>query len=230
MNMDKRSFIISGFFVGAIVLGFVLIPDSGNKELLILGIALSVCLGMLWLMRPRLSVQEMEIRKKIDQIKNAGHDLVYEYETDLSVEDLKKLKQHRLLNIFVLVFVMFLFGAIGLLSIHYLIEINGKVFLELGTVILLVIAFVYGAKASVKKIDDAIKAGKKTIVRGIVTNKRIESDDSDVYFLEIENIAITVKKRIYSKYRVGDGVEVHVLKNYYNHLLYENKIDSMTLK
>ncbi|QLH34020.1 MAG: hypothetical protein HWD62_17885 [Cyclobacteriaceae bacterium] len=68
------------------------------------------------------------------------------------------------------------------------------------------------------------------MVRGFVTDKRIEGDETDSYVLEIDNLVIYVKKSIYSKYQVGDGIEIHLLRNYYNLLLFESKIESMDLK
>lgn len=230
MNFERRSFIISIFFVGSIAFGLVLIPDSKNKEVLIFVIALTVGFGLHWLMRPRLSAEEKAIKRKIDQIKSEGQDLAHEYEADLSVEDLRNLKKLRLFNLLILIFALLLLGAIVLLAIHYWIEVRGKIFIELGTVMMLVLGSVFVVKASLKKIDAAIKSGKKTVVRGIITHKRIEGDETDVHFIEIDQLTITVKKKIYSKYQIGDGVEVHFLKNYHNNVLYEKKIDSMSLK
>ncbi len=105
-----------------------------------------------------------------------------------------------------------------------------RLWIEVGAVVLLVGIFGYAIGSTLRKNNTVLRTGSKTVVRGIVTDKRIEGDETDSYVLEIENIAIDVKKKVYSKYQVGDGIEIHILKNYYQTVLYEAKIESMNLK
>ena len=125
---------------------------------------------------------------------------------------------------------MLLISPIALLAIHFLMEYEYKIMIEVGAVVLLVGIFGYAIGSTLRKNNTVLRTGSKTVVRGIVTDKRIEGDETDSYVLEIENIAIDVKKKVYSKYQVGDVIEIHILKNYYQTVLYEAKIESMNLK
>jgi hypothetical protein len=81
-----------------------------------------------------------------------------------------------------------------------------------------------------RKFLNLISTGKKTIIRGIVTHKRIDGDETDTHFLEIDSLSVFVEKKIYNKYEIGDGIEIHIFKPRHNMLLYEAKIETMNLK
>lgn len=228
--LDKRFLIITVCILATFFLSEWLIPESGMKHSISFFMTIAVGVLTFWLTRPKMSAKETEIRTKIEQLKSEGQELSYEQEVDLTPSDLAVLKRQRVNNILILVVAFLIIGSIALVSIHYLVEIAGKIFIEIGTLLLLIFIFVLTIRGTTKKVNAVIQKGKKSVVRGIVTNKRIEGDETDTYFLEIEKISVLVEKKIYSKYQVGDGIEIHLVKNYYNHLLYEAKIESMNLK
>jgi hypothetical protein len=206
------------------------IPDSDMKHTISFTLTIGIGALAFWFTRTKMSVKEKEIRSKIDQLKSEGQALKYEQEVAMTADDLEILRQKRFFYTLVLIFAMLLFVSIALLIIHTLVELESKILIEIGAVVLLIGIFGYVIRIILKKDEDVRKKGTKTVVRGIVTDKRVEGDETDTYVLEIENIVIDVKKKIYSKYQVGDGIEMHLLKNYYNIVLYEAKIESMSLK
>lgn len=228
--LDRRSIIIYGCLLTTLFLSEWLIPQSDIKHPL--SFALTITAGVLafWFTRFKLSAKEKQIKAKIEQLKNEGRELYYEQEIDLTPDDFAFLKKQRVINVVVIVVALVLIGSITLVAIHYLVEIAGKIFIEIGTALLFTFIFALTIRGTTKKVNEVIQKGKKSVVRGFVTDKRIEGDESDTYVLEVDNIAIDVKKSIYSKYQVGDGIEIHLLRNYYNHLLFESKIETMNLK
>lgn len=227
---DRRTLIISICSVGTMALTIAFIPDSEIKNIFVFTLTFAVGAFALWLTRTKISGKEKEIRSKIDRLKTEGQELKYEQETALTTHDLQTLRQKGITYILVLILAMLIFVSIALLSIHTLVELESKFLIEVGAVVLLIGLFGYSIRIILKKNEDVRKKGTKTVVRGIVTDKRIEGDETDTYVLEIGNIVIDVKKKVYSKYQVGDGIEMHLLKNYYNIVLYEAKIESMSLK
>lgn len=228
--LDKRALIISVCFVGAMALGFGFIPESGLKDTFVFILAFAVGALVFWITRDKMSPKEKEIRNKIDQLKNEGQDLKYEQEIALTPQDFEILRQKRLIHIIIMTVALLLIGSIAILSIHFLVELQYKILIEVAVAVLLVVLFWYAIRINLKKNNEAVQKGTKTVVRGIVTDKRIEGDETDNYVLEIENLAIDVKKDVYSTYQVGDGIEIHILKNYYNTILYQAKIESMNIK
>jgi len=228
--LDKRFLIIAACILATFFLSEWLIPESEMKHSISFILTIAVGVLVFWLTRPKMSAKEKEIRAKIEQLKSEGQELSYEQEVDLTLNDFALLKKQRVTNVVIIVVAFVLIGSIALVAIHYLVEIAGKIFIEIGTALLLIFIFALTIRGTTKKVNEVIQKGKKSVVRGFVTDKRIEGEESDNYVLEIDNVAIDVKKSVYSKYLVGDGIEIHLLKNYYNHLLYEAKIDSMNLK
>lgn len=228
--LDKRALIISVCFVGAMALGFGFIPESDLKDTFVFILAFTVGALVFWITRDKMSTKEKEIRNKIDQLKNEGQDLKYEQEIALTTQDFEILRKKRLIHVIIMAVALLLIGSIAILSIHFLVELQYKILIEVAVAVVLVVLFWYSIRINLKKNNEAVQKGTKTVVRGIVTDKRIEGDETDNYILEIENLAIDVKKDVYSTYQVGDGIEIHILKNYYNTILYKAKIESMNLK
>jgi hypothetical protein len=227
---DRRSIIVYGCIVAAVFLSEWLVPESDIKHPI--SFALTIAAGVLafWLTRFRLSAKEKQIKAKIEQLKSEGQELSYEQEVDLTPDDFVFLKKQRVINIAIILVGFLILGSIALLSIHFLVEIAGKILIEIGAALLLIFIFVLMIRGTTKKVNEVIRKGKKSVVRGFVTDKRIEGDETDTYVLVIDNLALDVKEKVYSKYQVGDGIEVHVLKNYYSKILHEEKIESMSVK
>jgi membrane protein implicated in regulation of membrane protease activity len=228
--MDKKSILFAIGLVAIVGLSVTFIPESPDKDMIVSGVAAVYIIAYFFFFRKKTSEKEKEIKTKIEQLKSEGQALKYEQEVAMTTNDFAILRQKRFTNTLILIFAVLLLGSIALLVIHFVVEYEYKILIELAVAGLLVWLSVYVVRITVKKIDDALKRATKTVVRGIVTDKRIEGDETDNYVLEIENLAIDVKKKIYSKYQVGDGIEIHILKNYYYTVLYEAKIESMNLK
>ncbi|MBL7873975.1 MAG: hypothetical protein JNM78_20350 [Cyclobacteriaceae bacterium] len=229
MNLDKRSLFISACFVASIALGFVLIPESSIKGQLVFIISFAVGILLFWFTRPKISAQEKEIRTKIDQLKSKGQDLALEHEADFNEQDLKELYSRKRLLIFSYIGGTLLVSAILIITIQFIKTIENKIFWQSIVLVVVMGGLSWLFFRDIQKLEYHIRTGKKTIVRGIITNKRIEGDETNTYFLEIDSLSVYVKKKIYDKYKVGDGIEIHIFKPRHNMLLYEAKIESMNL-
>ena len=84
--------------------------------------------------------------------------------------------------------------------------------------------FGYMASREIGKLDHGIKTGRKTVVRGVVTGKTIGGDETDLHYIQIDQVSVFVRRRIYHKYKIGDAVEFHIFKDWQNLLLHEEKL------
>lgn len=227
---DKRFLIIMGFVLATFFLSEWLIPDSNMKHPI--SFALTVGMGVLvfWLTRTKMSAKEKEIRDKIDQLKSEGQELKLEQEADFNNHDLEKLYKHRrfITGVVILSALIITSMIIGVMQVTA--DLNDKILWQA-----LVFSVVTGGLGWFhiyyqKRFLNLIRTGKKTIIRGIVTHKRIDGDETDTHFLEIDSLSVYVEKKIYNKYEVGDGIEIHIFKPHHNMLLYEAKIESINLK
>lgn len=75
-----------------------------------------------------------------------------------------------------------------------------------------------------RTMQEKIASGSKTIVRGIITKRYLDGDESTTYHLEIESIKLSVNKAVYDTYKLGDAAEFHIFKPYSNFVLNDNQL------
>lgn len=230
LSNNIKGTLISVFVIGAVLLGYVFLPESDLKEPLLFVIALVVFFGLRFLLRSRVSEKEKVIRSKIKQLKSEGQDLAIEQESNFNEYDLKQLNSRKRLLIVsciggTLALSTILIGVIQVIS-----DVENKLLWQSVTLIVILGGLGWLFIRDIQKLTYQIRTGRKTVVRGIVTNKRIESDETNTYFLEIDSLSVFVKRKVYNKYEIGDGIEIHIFKPRHNMLLYETRIESLSLK
>jgi hypothetical protein len=176
------------------------------------------------------SANEKQILAKIAQLKSEGHVLMHEQDAELTSRDLKILSFHK--------WVVNIVFALGLLIINGMVYNLSALFptvenLSLWRGIFMVIvsaglSYLYLRDA--KNFSRQIRSGKKTIVRGIVTNKHEKGVKRTTYYLEIDSWSINVRQDIYHKYQIGQGIEIHFFKPRHQMFLSETKMESLDLK
>jgi hypothetical protein len=173
---------------------------------------------------------ETQILAKIAQLKIEGHVLMHEQDAELTPRDLKILSFHKwLVNIVFALGLLFINGMVYNLSALLTSVENLSLWRGLFMAIVSAgLGYVYLRDA--KNFNRQIRLGKKTVVRGIVTNKRKKSGKRTAYYLEIDTWSINVRQDIYHKYQIGHGIEIHFFKPRHQLFLFETKMESLDLK
>jgi ASC-1-like (ASCH) protein len=228
--MDKRFLIIMGFVLATFFLSEWLIPDSDLKHPISFTLTVGIGALVFWLTRTKMSAKEKATRNKIEQLKNAGQELRLEQEANFNDQDLTILYKHKRFITWMVILGMLVLNGMIIGVMQVTADLNNKLLWQA-----LVFSVVTGGLGWFhvyyqRKFLNLIRTGKKTIIRGIVTHKRIDGDETDTHFLEIDSLSVFVEKKIYDKYEIGDGIEIHVFKPHHNMLLYEAKIETMSLK
>jgi|JI9StandDraft_1071089.scaffolds.fasta_scaffold92139_2 hypothetical protein len=228
--MDKKSILFAIGLVAVVGLSVIFIPESPDKDMIVGGVAAVYIIAYFFFFRKKTSEKEKEIKAKIEQLKSEGKDLAFEQEADFNEKDLELLYKRKRLLVLSFIGGTLIVCAISIGTIQIISDIENKIFWQSIALIIILVGFSWLFIRDIQKLSHHILTGKKTIVRGIVTNKRIEGDETDTYFLEIDSLSVYVEKKIYNKYEVGDGIEIHLFKPRHNMLLHEAKIESMSLK
>lgn len=169
--------------------------------------------------------QEQKGIDRVVELQQSKTPLAYEQQEPLTTDDLRKLKYSRYFLMLTFFSCALIFGGVGVFLVG-LLEFQSRVYLQWLIAILSVIGFAYLGSINVRKFDAHVKSGLKTVVRGIVTGKEVDTDEDreDYYYLKIDDLSVKVKKKIYRKYEIGDGIELHIFKPWYNTFLHEKKI------
>ncbi len=228
--MDKNSILFAIGLVAIVGLSVTFIPESPGKDMIVGGVAAVYIIAYFFFFRKKVSEKEKNIKAKIDQLKSEGKDLALEQEADFNEKDLKLLYKRKRMLVLSFIGGTLIACAISIGTIQIISDIENKIFWQSIALIIILGGFSWLFIRDVQRLSRHILTGKKTIVRGIVTNKRIDGDETDTHFLEIDSLSVYVEKKIYDKYDVGDGIEIHIFKPHHNMLLYETKIESMNLK
>jgi len=154
------------------------------------------------------------VREKLDDLLKDGQQMILEQDIPLSPEDISRLK-----GIFLKAT-----GAMALRCIPFALAIyffpdNEVVLIFCGA---LVLAFVIGIIMAFVQLTSSLRAGKKTLVKGIITDrfKRVKYGERDedgkrseklLSYLKIGTREIEVNKAIYEKHRAGEGIELHFI-------------------
>jgi hypothetical protein len=228
--MDKKSILFWIGLVAVVVLSVTFIPESPDKEMIGLGITVLYVISYFFFFRKKTSEKEKQIRAKIDQLKSEGQELKLEQEANFNDQDMTILYKHKRFITWMVILGMLVLNGMIIGVMQVTADLNNKLLWQA-----LVFSVVTGGLGWFhvyyqRKFLNLISTGKKTIIRGIVTHKRIDGDETDTHFLEIDSLSVFVEKKIYDKYEIGDGIEIHIFKPRHNMLLYEAKIETMNLK
>jgi hypothetical protein len=109
-------------------------------------------------------------------------------------------------------------------------DIEYKLYLQVLLFIMVSAGFGFLGLRDIRKFDLNVKNKKKTVVRGVVTNKRSGGNENrNTKYIEIETVTLLVKREVYNKYDIGDSIEVHIFKPAHNFLLYDTKLEPKSL-
>jgi len=216
------------FAIGVVAIlggGAIFLPESPYKETIVIVLMVAFVVVFFVLGRQMVSTKEKEALEKISQLRQSGQAMFHEKEEAFNDKDIQKLRSRGKFLIFSVLAGIIIFGAIPVFLIQVLTETEYKLYWQVLAFIIVGLGFGFWGYWDVRKYALDVKHGKKTIVRGIVTKKRLEPDESkDTYFLEIDTLSIMVERKVYFKYETGDGIEVHIFKPRHNFLLYEEKL------
>lgn len=166
--------------------------------------------------------QEVPVRKKIQAYQQSGQPLMREEEVPLNSEEKTRIRTRQVwLSIgMVLMMEAILIGLACILI--FSIKLNN--YLVLTGLFMLSVGCIYLIVRSNARQKRDVENGNKTIIRGIVTKKHNDGDENTSYYLIIDKVELLVKKSVYNAYRIGDAVEFHLFKPYYNMVLHHKKL------
>lgn len=170
--------------------------------------------------------QKDAAKRKLNELRDTGQVISHITEARLTTKDVSKLNAQK----WGLMVIYLIACLIIPVVVIVLLESEVAQWWTLPVEILVVVAtltLLYWLKRSdFDKRTRDIATQNKHVVRGFVTDKIIETDEDrpDNYFLQIDSVRVPVSHRIYTKYEVGDGAEIHYFPPQHNFLLYEAKL------
>lgn len=162
-------------------------------------------------------IPKKHIAQQLHDLEVAGMELSYAQQVPLSSSNIQLLKSTRTKVFAFLASLVFL-----LLSITYIFR-SEEIVLVVGLALSLV--FMSILLKTFLKISATLITGKKTMVRGIITDRFTRTDYSEErdedgkrsarknLYLVIGNREFVVNPEIYSVYRIGDALELHFIES-----------------
>lgn len=166
--------------------------------------------------------KELPIKNKINQLRQAGQVLMHEQEIPLTHEERARIRSRQGWMNFALVIIMeaVLIGVACVL----IFAVGLDRYLMLAALFILSGGWIYWVIRTNAKQKEAVERGSKTIIRGIITRKYEDGDETTTYYIVVDKFEISVKKSEYKEYQLGDAVEFHLFKPYYNLVMYHAKL------
>lgn len=166
--------------------------------------------------------KELPIKEKISQLRQAGQVLMHEQEIPLTHEERARIRSRQGWMNFAMVIVIeaILIGVACVLI--FAVEVDQ--YLILAGFFALSGGWFYWVMRTNAKQKEAVERGNKTIIRGFITRKYEDGDETTTYYIVVDKFEVSVKKVEYKSYQLGDAVEFHLFKPYYNMVLYQTKL------
>lgn len=156
--------------------------------------------------------------------------MAIEREEKFNEQDLHQLKGRRRLLVYTTIAGIAIIGGIGIFLVQVLMDIEYKLYLQVLLFAIAAVGFSFLGLSNIRKYDLNVKNGKKTVLKGVVTNKRSGGNENrNTKYLEIETVTLLVKREVYNKYEIGDNIEVHFFKPSHDFLLYDTKVEPKKL-
>lgn len=207
----------------------VYVESLTNQQILYIGIGLSVAGLMAFILtvvKSSSTKDERASRARIDELRKQNQSLHYEREVPLTEQDITSLIMYKLAAVVVI-------GIAGLLTGLLISQFNEiPVALKpvvAGAVAMLFIVLAWWMNSKANKM---IAEEKKTVVRGIITEKNTTSEgrrDKTVHWLHVGDQRIKVNMFTYGKYSVGNAVEFHLFERFGNLILHHEKLEGSGL-
>lgn len=229
--MENRKAIL--FAIGLVIiiaLSAYYLKNYPSGNLMVLVVAVLYCVVFFVVFRKRLTEKEKLIRAKIDTLKREGQPLFLEQEADFNALDREVLRKQKRTVVLNWIGGIFALCGISIFTVQTISAVEYKLFWQAVVLFVVIAGMSWVAIWDFRKLVRVIETGKKTIIRGIVTDKIIEGDETDIHYLHIDTFSLYVEKKVYNKYTVGDGIELHILKTKNNMVLYEAKITGVSVE
>jgi hypothetical protein len=206
----------------------IYVESFTNQQSYYIGIGLSVAgLIAFILMTIKTSSRKAErtSRIRIDELRKQNQSLHYEKEVALTSQDIASLNVYRV-GAFIVVVIAGL--VVGLLVSQF-----KEIVAEWKPIVtgLTLIAFIALGWWLNSKASKMIAQGKKSVVRGIITEKKTTEDhrEKTTHWLYIGDQQIKVNMFTYGKYRVGNAAEFHLFEGFGNLILHHEKLEGSGL-
>lgn len=160
-----------------------------------------------------------EIVKQLDILQQHGMPLHYEKDVPLSANDIAHIK--KLFQKVLYTFLLLSISVIIVLLNFYKEEI--VMIIGVGLLLFFAYAIIRGAY----QVYTNLRIGKKTVIRGIITDRFIKKEYSDRdedgkrtaidrHYLKIGDYEMTVNPTIYAQHKTGEAIELQVIYNLTN--------------
>lgn len=166
--------------------------------------------------------KELPIKEKINKLRQAGQVLMHEQEIPLTHEERARIRSRQGWMNFFMVIVMEAILVTFACILIFGVELDR--YLILTAFFLLSGGWIYWVIRTNARQKEAVESGNKTIVRGLITKKYEDGDETTTYYIVVDKFEISVKKSEYKEYQLGDAVEFHLFKPYYNLVMYHTKL------
>ncbi|QOI95979.1 MAG: hypothetical protein HRU69_00150 [Flammeovirgaceae bacterium] len=224
MSWKKEDFYFVGVVMVAMVLSALFIPREEGNEVYVTVIVF-IAIAVFMFIRYRIAQRKRRpLLEKINQLRKEGHELLTETEQELNESDKLILNAYRIKLILSVIAgtVVITGGGVFLLWVT---GVPNALYYQLALVILITTGFGAGLLYTIRKHDEKVKTGRKTIVRGIVTDKLTDADENSTHYkLVIDGLEVFVRKKVFNKYEIGDAIEIHLFKPIHNLVFFETKI------
>lgn len=226
--MSRRTQLVIGVCFLILVITWVM-PELGlwghSRSASIAGVLLSISIASAavivflidWGERAR---QEEVIRGKISELQKK-FELHTEEATNLTREDRSSLRIYKIIILSIVGSIGFIgIAVISIMSIETITKWSAA-----GGFLLIVFAILLAIN---KRMDVMFELGKKTIVRGIVTNKKTdvgEEKSRAYHWIYIGERRVKVEMALYIAYEIGNEVEFHLFDRFGTVILRHQKIE-----
>ena len=155
-----------------------------------------------------------EVKKQLDDLQDHGQPLHYEQDTPLTPQDVRLIKR-----LFLKITLLCLAFSLPFAVAIYFFQDEGTVLVVCGV---LLICLGYAVVKAAYQLASNLRAGKKTIVRGIITDRFTKKhfgpmdedgkrDERTLNYLQIGSREFRVSQDIYANYKIGQAVELHYI-------------------
>lgn len=172
--------------------------------------------------------KDQPVQQRIDAYRKSGQVLMQEHEIPLTERESARIRSRQGWltwgGVFIVVIILLVFACIFAFGMDINIHLVNLGFLILS------VAWIYYSYQYHVRVRDKIATSTKTIVRGIITNKYEDNDETSTYYLVIDKLELVVDRSVYKTYQLGDAVEFHIFKPYYNMVLQHSKLEGAGLR
>lgn len=176
-----------------------------------------------------------EVKQQLDDLLKDKQPLHYEKDVPLTPQDITLIKQ-----LFIKITLLLSVLSLPLVGVIYLFQEEEMVWVICGAFLFLFLVIIIRASY---QVGSNLRSGKKTMVRGIVTDrftkKEYRARDEDgqrsekiVNYLQVGTREFAVNQLIYKSYKTGDAIELHFIVAHQNkpYFIHHSKLKDVGLR